>query len=250
MVGGARCGQPYGSLAVRGQLDPARAFDRAGRDRPRYPRGQQEDPAAGLERAELIADQLRIARRRAWTPWGTLPQLVEHHLRFTHDRCGVAPDAAELLDQLPQNAEEEQLELFLLEWEAQHAPEAPAPNPWYLDWFFDGPRAWLLFAPTRSGPCSVLYSIAYFVEAVPGLPPQRLVAMLDAWRQAYGAEIVANWGTMLQFLVARPPTTLQAAWPLAIQHDLIAPQTLSGQTRRDHARNLINRRSWFLHSRP
>jgi hypothetical protein len=64
------------------------------------------------------------------------------------------------------------------------------------------------------------------------------------------AEVVANWGTMLQLLVSRPPRTSEEAWPLAIQHDLIAQDTLSGQTIRDHARNLIDRPSWFLHARP
>jgi hypothetical protein len=212
--------------------------------------GTAADPVEGLTRAGQIAQDLRDARRSAWPPWGTLTERVERHLKFTRQHCGIAPTVADVLDQLPPDAEEEDIERLLLEWEERHAPDSPPPDPWYLNWFFDGPTAWLLFAPTGSGPCSVLYSILYFVEAQPGLSPQRLVGILDAWREAYGAEVVANWGTMLQLLVSRPPRTLDEAWPLAIQHDLVAQNTLSGQTIRDHARNLIDRPSWFLHARP
>lgn len=57
---------------------------------------------------------------------------------------------------------------------------------------------------------------------------------------------------MLQFAVARPPATLEQAWPLAAEHDLIAPCTnqLPGQLVRDAARFLWQRPTWFLHERP
>lgn len=57
-------------------------------------------------------------------------------------------------------------------------------------------------------------------------------------------------GTMLEFLVERPPRTLDEAWPLAGEHDLLATSTLSSRALRDHARALLGRRTWFLHDRP
>ena len=62
----------------------------------------------------------------------------------------------------------------------------------------------------------------------------------------------ANWGTMLQFVVARPPRTLEQAWTLALQQHLVARDTLTGPgvPFRDHARTLIARPTWFLHCRP
>lgn len=79
-----------------------------------------------------------------------------------------------------------------------------------------------------------------------------MITVLEYWRRAYGAELVANFGTMLEFVVARPPETLDAAWELAVQQDLIARSTLAGRgvTIRDHARTLISRPTWFLHNRP
>jgi hypothetical protein len=110
-----------------------------------------------------------------------------------------------------------------------------------------------MFYPTPSGPCSIAYAPFYGEQGgMPGLTSQRLITILEFWRRRYGAELVANWGTMLQFVVARPPTTLEDAWNLALQQDLVAQDTLTGPgiSLRDHARTLIERPTWFLHCRP
>ncbi|MBM2614293.1 DUF4253 domain-containing protein [Actinoplanes sp. LDG1-06] len=44
-----------------------------------------------------------------------------------------------------------------------------------------------------------------------------LTAALWQWNQRYGAELVAWWGTMLQFVVSRPPAPGDEAWELAGQ---------------------------------
>lgn len=79
-----------------------------------------------------------------------------------------------------------------------------------------------------------------------------LAAVLRSWGKRFGAEIVAAWGTMLQFVVARPPVTLDEALDLAFEHDRVAPSTLPlpGVAIRDHARALLHRDTWFLHDRP
>jgi hypothetical protein len=72
------------------------------------------------------------------------------------------------------------------------------------------------------------------------------------WEKRYGAELVANLGTMLEFTVARPPQTMAEAWELAVEQDLVAPHTIGGPCLplRAHARALLQRPTWLLHSRP
>jgi hypothetical protein len=79
-----------------------------------------------------------------------------------------------------------------------------------------------------------------------------VIAVARHWRTKYGAELVANWGTMLQFHVNRPPTTIKDAFDLAHEQAVLAPDTtiLPNVSLRDHARALLGRTEWFLHERP
>lgn len=78
------------------------------------------------------------------------------------------------------------------------------------------------------------------------------LALLASWRERYGAELVAHYGTMLEFRVERPPRTLEQALPLAREQVAAAPCTTLlpcvGLTA--HARALVGRTHWFLHERP
>ena len=76
--------------------------------------------------------------------------------------------------------------------------------------------------------------------------------MLDDWEQRYGAELVANWGTMLQLVVSRPPGTIEDAFALACEHQVFSVSTLGlpGVSIRNHARSLLHRHDWFFHERP
>ena len=58
-----------------------------------------------------------------------------------------------------------------------------------------------------------------------GAMTERLIATLASWPDRYGAELVAHWGTMLHFVVTRPPNTLEDASNFALEHDLVAPGT-------------------------
>lgn len=75
-----------------------------------------------------------------------------------------------------------------------------------------------------------------------------LAAAIRHWEQQWRAELVASWGTMLQFAVGRQPALGEQAWQLALQ--LLAlggnlespPWALALAVTRSEA--------WFLHDRP
>jgi hypothetical protein len=148
---------------------------------------------------------------------------------------------------------ENDLEYWLLAREERVTP-APAPeNGDYDDWFIPtGRESHLLFLPTPQGPESLAYLDFYAIEhGVMGVTAERLIAVLSLWEERYGAELVANWGTMLQFVVSRPPATLDEAWELAVDIDLIAPSGNAATVHvRDTARFLWRRHTWFAHCRP
>lgn len=75
---------------------------------------------------------------------------------------------------------------------------------------------------------------------------------LRNWQHRYGAELVCNDGTLLQRVVERPPQTPDDAFALAAQQYDLARDTLTLPlvSLREHARALIGRRQWLLHSRP
>lgn len=62
----------------------------------------------------------------------------------------------------------------------------------------------------------------------------------------------ANWTTMLQFVVPRPPSTVDDALVLARQHELVAECTLAlpGVSTEQHAAFLLTADRWILHERP
>ena len=76
--------------------------------------------------------------------------------------------------------------------------------------------------------------------------------MSRRWHDQFGAELVAHYGVMIKFVVRRPPSTLDVAWQLAREQELIAECTtiLPGVPLRHHARALVGRDTWFLFERP
>jgi hypothetical protein len=75
-----------------------------------------------------------------------------------------------------------------------------------------------------------------------------LAAAIRQWEQQWGAELVASWGTMLQFVVGRRPALGEPAWQLALQHLAVGGslQTPPWQL----ALALTRSDAWFLHDRP
>jgi hypothetical protein len=111
-----------------------------------------------------------------------------------------------------------------------------------LDWFAPD-RVQLALLPTTSAwlPMSWLY---YFGED----DDEVLAACLRRWHQTWGAELVASWGTMLQFVTTRRPDFGPEAWGLAREQlglggSLQIPQIAL-------AWDLAHTNTWFLHDRP
>jgi hypothetical protein len=214
---------------------------------------KQTNPEDWALLGERVFAEVRAAQEQAWKP-SPLESRLQYQLGSTRARCGSAPEPAEILNQLASDVRDPELERWLLEWEEHRQPTTEPMHSWHLDWFFDttGFPA-LMFYPTSSGSCSIAYAPFYGEQGgMPGLTTERLITILEFWRRTYGAELVANWRTMLQFVVAHPPTNLENAWKLAVQQDVIAQDTRTGPsiTLRDHARALIDRSTWFLHCRP
>jgi len=114
----------------------------------------------------------------------------------------------------------------------------------------DQPTA-MVFLPTPAPWASVAFE-SWFAESNPRTGAAELVALLKRWHDEYGAELVAHWGTMLQFRVERPPGDIERARALAREQLLVAPCTalLPGTHPEMHAVALMHAKSWFLHERP
>ncbi|MEU1680077.1 DUF4253 domain-containing protein [Micromonospora zamorensis] len=78
--------------------------------------------------------------------------------------------------------------------------------------------------------------------------PEGLAAALRQWEQQWGAELVASWGTMLQFVVNRQPALGEQAWQLALQILALASNLESNPW--ELALALTRSDAWFLHDRP
>ena len=77
-------------------------------------------------------------------------------------------------------------------------------------------------------------------------------ALFRRWAERYGAEPAANWDTMLQLVVTRPPETIEDAFGLARSMALLWQDTIGrpGVTVLEMAFDLVGRDRWFLHCRP
>jgi hypothetical protein len=183
---------------------------------------------------------------------GPLVTRLEYQLNCTRRRCGGAPSPVEVLAALPQDAQEDEVDRWLMAWEEARKPTTGPEGGEHLRWFSLVRRAALTFFPTDSGPETLAYTGGWIAEGAPGATLDRLIAIIEYREERYGAELVANWGTMLEFTVARPPLTLDEAWPLALEQVVVAPDTIHGPVLpiRAHARALIQRSTWFLHARP
>lgn len=75
-----------------------------------------------------------------------------------------------------------------------------------------------------------------------------LVAALRRWNGRWGAELVASWGTMLQFTIGRRPQPGEEAWDVAGQ--LLAWGGSLQMSQWQLALVLSRVDTWFLHDRP
>lgn len=181
--------------------------------------------------------------------YATFDQSVDDELFSTQRRCGAAPAREDVLQaQKEVNPEGSacKLDRWLMDWESQCGA---APTEQYREpWFVQDPML-LIFLPTPE-PWDALAYLHWYGSEHDGTESH--IAMGRHWQQEYGAELFAHFGTMLECFVSRPPTTMEEAWQLAREHDLIAPCTLAlqGTALRHYAAELLNYDRWFLHERP
>lgn len=172
-------------------------------------------------------------------------ELVDLHLDATHARFGTSPAPEQILQLYPES--EAELEVALRLWE-QGRNQRPDADPQFQDWYESEPL-FLLLVPGSSTWDSLAYVPFYGAERV---PPEIFISIGRAWERRHQAHLVCNFGTMLNCIVDRPPTTWEEAWPLALAHEQLANCTLAplGFTMRHYAADMIGRRRWFLHERP
>lgn len=139
-----------------------------------------------------------------------------------------------------------ELDRWLLDWElankvkrnpqeGRHEPLAPDP-------------AWLVLMPVENS-WDVLAYIHWF--GCIHFNSEDLVALGRRWQKQFGAEVYAIYGNTLECRVARPPATVNAAWPLAREHELVSPSAnaASGTALRQYALSLVNHPHWSFHER-
>ncbi len=174
-------------------------------------------------------------------------------LKHTQKNYGISPELEQVKSVL--NSEkivtEIDFERWLLNWELDNVlPElllAPRDLP-SQDWYRGGSgnSSTLLLLPTSSGWETLAYIGFYDTLSAHD------VSFLKHWHDQYGAELVAHYGTMLQFYVRQKPKTLMEAFELASEHYLFASDTLilPGVSIREHAIALLNLDRWFLRRQP
>lgn len=116
-----------------------------------------------------------------------------------------------------------------------------------------GTRTW--FTPARVQlvllPTPTQWLAPAWVSYFGALQRQRtegLAAAIRQWERLWGAELVACWGTMLQFVVARRPVLDEQAWQLAEQ--ILAVGGSLQMPPWQLAFALTRSDAWFLHDRP
>jgi hypothetical protein len=202
--------------------------------------------AARLTIADVLAkDHENYAATRA-ADW---PSQVDYHLAMTRRWSGTLPSDTDAM-QAVAVGDELGLERWLLDYELRNEPAVRPDRRLHMDWWPMAQQRYFLVLPPAARSAATLAYISWF--GFEQTSRELVVCALQSWSDRFGAELVACWGTMLDFVVTRPPTTLDEAFVLAAEHAAIAPATLwsAGLTIRDHARALVGRTTWRLHEGP
>ena len=157
--------------------------------------------------------------------------------------------AREVLPGIPSGTTSEALQRYLLDqitgdgplaarFRSASAQQTPQALSWYVPQF-----AQFALLPTTSAWLSVAW-LDYFGEENKAV----LAACLRQWHEKWGAEIVASWGTMMQFVTPRRPEFGPDALELAYQQLSLGGNI--GVIEIDLAWILSHVNTWFLHERP
>jgi len=227
--------------------------------------GGETSPAAIVRDAEAVDVpafllQLEVMRRHAEAEMAMFaeksPNSFKTHLASELEGVlldfGTAPSAQTVAAAIgAENADNQHsIEHYLSQWEVTRGYQRDptlARLPWY-DASAHGNLA-LLFLPVACSWDALAYLHWFGADR---FRSANAIALGRDWQRCFGAELVAHYGTMLQCVVANPPTDTQTAWKLACEHDLFSPGTLapSGTLVRHYAQGLLGYGRWFLHERP
>lgn len=199
-------------------------------------------PSFDLDGA-LVAEEERQANE-----WRPDSEAISADLDETRAMYGDAPTLNDVLSEVGPEPAQLDVERYLFAWESRLEPI----DSWddsYLEWWQPNEAALVLLPD--AAPTSAFAYIGGFEWSWPH-PDIRTAALLR-WHTKFGVEPVANWGTMQQLVVPRPPTDPEVAMSLAREISLLWPDTAGGSngvSTRRHARDLMGRDNWFLHRRP
>ena len=229
--------------AVR-ELERRRAIDAHFGHHPGFQReaAREVNPRTLPHPVEVLADIKRMLNFRS---------PADHELADTARSFGAAPEDEDVLAVFGVgDPPRYDLDRWLFEWERARFGSVPDLYTGYLDGFGPPGLPAVVLLPTPRG-ADTLFFVPFFQNGC-AETPERLVAVVRSWEERFGADLWANWGTMLEFVVARPPATVEDAYELALEQALIAPDTimLPGVRLRRHAQALVGRQTWFLHYRP
>jgi hypothetical protein len=216
-------------------------------DQLRQPRESHPQPQSEiLEAAAAMSFDAALDDARV----DTYQPRTDLELSRTERRCGSAPPIEQVERALGSEPDFFALEHWLFQWELEHcpAPRAMAFQSWLEP--VENDHCCLLFLPQVESEAALAYVQFFAEEGYPVISAPALVAIFREWRERYGAELVAHWGTMLQLVADRPPSEPEEAWRLAEAHYAIAPSTFNGPSLREYAQGLIGGRTWWLHERP
>jgi len=110
------------------------------------------------------------------------------------------------------------------------------------DYWYVPERVQMLLLPTAVPWLAAAWVDLFEVDA------EDLAAALYQWYRRCGAELVAAWGTMLQFVVARPPSPGDDAWAVAGQ--ILAQSSHLDISQWELAVAVADGETWVIHRRP
>lgn len=205
--------------------------------------------AEAIDPAEYIAERLAVLREDQ-----PVDEWIDHEVDETYAKFGSAPSVEQLRHAVADDGMRSRIDLdrWLFNWELANVEEhtsLQAPDPWYQEWYQpSGQQSAIVFLPTPR-PWETLGFMSWWASELAG-GNEPLVAVLHDWYDRFGAELVAHFGTVLQVVVSRRPRGPEAAWQLALEHEIVAPYTLHQFPIREHARTLLQADRWLLNERP
>mgnify|MGYP002279999387 FL=1 len=220
------------------------------------PESEENSPRSIINRAESLelAEVLQSYPEETYSSQEELQEEIERELSITEENYAIAPRVSEVMKALENKSPTlTEIERFLFHWENDHVEaEKLQDNVFldYLDWYEPMSRMGILLLPIQNSWETLAY-LSFFGAEGRG-EAEKAMTVLKSWQQRFGAELVAHYGTMLEFIVQRVPTDAEAAFQLAWEQSAIAPCTviLPGVSLREHARALLQSQRWFLHERP